>query len=318
VVVTVKTPAPGRIVNLGTHRLHVRCAGDGTPVVVCDAALGGSSLSWTLVEPAVSRVTRFCTYDRAGFGWSDAGPLPRTAGRIADELQKALELDSARGPFVLVGHSFGGLVMRLFAARQPQHVAALVLIEPAVPEDFVEPSPELRAHMARGVRLCGYGTAAARFGIARAVSVLASAGAIAAARSITRVVSRGALRREDEGILAPIWRLPPEVRRLLRQMWIQPKFFEALRSQIETVCESAAEVLREAPPDYGDLPVVVITGENADARRLRADQALARLSTRGRHVLAAGSGHWVPLDAPSVVSDAIIRVVTEVRSHHAR
>lgn len=313
-----KTPPPGQVVDLGTHRLHIRCTGEGAPVVVCDAALGGSSLSWTLVEPAVSNVTRICTYDRAGFGWSDAGPLPRTAGRIANELHTALDLAAVKGPFVLVGHSFGGLVMRLFAARYPEHVAALVLIEPAVPEDFVEPSPELRAHMARGVRLCGYGTAAARLGVARAVSVLASAGAIAAARSITRVVSRGALRREDEGILAPVWRLPPEVRRLLRQMWIQPKFFAALRSQIETVCESAAEVLRESPPDYRHLPLVVITGENADDRRRRADEALSRLSTRGRHVLASDSGHWVPLDAPTVVSDAIIRVVTEVRSQHAR
>ena len=314
---SLRTPPPGRVVDLGTHRLHVRCSGEGSPVVVCDAALGGSSLSWTLVEPAVSHVTRICTYDRAGFGWSDAGPLPRTAGRIADELHQALQLSAVLGPVVLVGHSFGGLVMRLLAARHPGQMAALVLIEPAVPEDFVDPSPELRAHMARGLRLCGYGTAAARLGIARAVSVLASAGAITAARSLTKVVSRGALRREDEGILAPIWRLPPEVRRLLRQMWVQPKFFEALRSQIETVCESAAEVLRESPPDYGNLPLVVITGENAGDRRLRADQALARLSTRGRHVVAGNSGHWVPLDAPHAVSDAIIRVVGEVRSTYA-
>lgn len=282
-------------------------------MVVCDAALGGSSLSWTLVEPAVSQVTRICTYDRAGFGWSDAGPLPRTAGRIADELYTAVNLSSIRGPFVLVGHSFGGLVMRLFTARHREDVAALVLIEPAVPEDWADPSPALRAHMARGIRLCSYGTVAARLGIARAVALLASMGALTAARAIVSVVSRGGLQREDEGILAPIWRLPPHVRRLLRQMWIQPKFFAALRSQIETICESAAEVLREAPPNYGNLPVIVITAGNADQRRLDADAALARSSSRGRHVLAADSGHWVPLDAPHVVSNAIIAAVREVQ-----
>jgi pimeloyl-ACP methyl ester carboxylesterase len=289
-------------------------------VVVCDAALGGSSLSWTLVEPTVSQVTRICTYDRAGFGWSDAGPLPRTAGRIADELYTALSLSSIRGPFVLVGHSFGGLVMRLFTARHREDVAALVLIEPAVPEDWVDPSPNLRAHMARGIRLCGYGTVAARLGVARAVALLASMGALTAARAIVKVVSRGGLQREDEGILAPIWRLPPQVRRLLRQMWIQPKFFAALRSQIEAVCESATEVLREAPPNYGNLPLIVITGQDADERRLRADALFARSSSRGRHVLAPNSGHWVPLDAPHVVSDAIIAVVRDVQQsslgHH--
>jgi pimeloyl-ACP methyl ester carboxylesterase len=281
--------------------------------VVCDAALGGSSLSWTLVEPAVRAVTRMCTYDRAGFGWSDAGPLPRTAGRIADELHEALTRAAVSGPFLLVGHSYGGLVMRLFAARHPSQVAGLVLIEPAVPEDWVNPSAELRAHMNRGVRLCGYGTTAARLGIARAVSLLASTGALTAARSIVKVVSRGGLRREDEGILAPIWRLPPDVRRLLRGMWIQPKFFDALRSQIETICESAAEVLREAPARYGNLPLVVITAASADEYRLQADASLARSSFRGRHVLAPASGHWVPLDAPDVVSDAIIAAVRALR-----
>ena len=281
--------------------------------MVCDAALGGSSLSWTLVEPAVSDVTRMCSYDRAGFGWSDAGPFPRTAGRIADELHTALQRSALGGPFVLVGHSFGGLVMRLFAARHREDVAALVLIEPAIPEDWADPAPALRAHMDRGIRLCGYGTLAARFGVARAVAFLANLGALTAARAIVRVVSRGGLRREDEGILAPIWRLPPDVRRLLRQMWVQPKFFAALRSQIETICESASEVLREAPPRYGDLPLIVITGENADERRRDADAKLARSSTRGRHVLAPKSGHWVPLDAPEVVSEAIITTVLELR-----
>jgi pimeloyl-ACP methyl ester carboxylesterase len=288
-------------------------SGHGTPTVVCDAALGGSSLSWTLVEPEVSRVTRVVTYDRAGFGWSDAGPFPRGAGRIADELWQLLQRSSIGGPYVLVGHSYGGFVMRLFAARHPEHVAGLVLIEPAVPEEWADPSPELRAVMARGVRLCGYGVTAARFGIARAVSMLASIGAIAVARAMVRLVSRGGLGREDEGILAPIWRLPPSARRTLRRMWIQPRFFDALKSQIETVCDSAAQVLREAPADFGDLPLVVITARNADARRLRSDEALSRLSTRGRHVLADDSGHWVPLDAPAVVAAAVIETVQAAR-----
>src|SRR5262245_5266162 len=145
-------PPPGRLVDLGTHRLHILCDGEGSPTVVFDAALGASSLSWSLVHPAVAQLTHACTYDRAGFGWSDAGPLPRTAGRIADELHELLQRGARRGPYVLVGHSFGGLVMRVFAARHPRETAALVLIEPAIPEEWATPTEHQRDLLARGVR----------------------------------------------------------------------------------------------------------------------------------------------------------------------
>ncbi len=185
----------------------------------------------------------------------------------------------------------------------------LVLIEPAVPEEWVTPGDEHRALIARGARLCAYGTAAARTGLARAVAALVGLGALAPARAMVGLISRGGLRREDEGILAPIWKLPPEARRVLRHAWTQPKFFEALGSQITTICDSAAEVLQTAPHDYGDLPLVVISAATASARRLEADAHLARMSTRGRHVLAQNSGHWVPLDAPQAVIDAIADLV---------
>ncbi|HXH24003.1 MAG TPA: alpha/beta fold hydrolase, partial [Vicinamibacterales bacterium] len=108
-------PPPGELISIGTHRLHLNRQGSGRPVVVFDAALGASSLSWTLVQPEVARLTRTCAYDRAGFGWSEAGPLPRTAGRIADELHALLHAAGEPPPYVLVGHSYGGLVTRIFA-----------------------------------------------------------------------------------------------------------------------------------------------------------------------------------------------------------
>jgi pimeloyl-ACP methyl ester carboxylesterase len=305
--------APGQLVDVGGHRLHIRCAGDRTPAVVFDAALGASSLSWSLVQPAVARVTRACSYDRAGFGWSDAGPLPRTAGRIADELHQLLRAGAVPPPYVLVGHSFGGLVMRLFASRHADVVAGLVLIEPAVPEEWANPSREQEALIARGARLCKYGASAARHGLATVVSALARAGATGVARLLVRMVSRGGLRREDEGILAPVWRLPPEARAVLGHMWTQPKFFDALGSQIATLTESAAEVLRDASGGLGDLPLAVVSSAQSGERRLQADAALARRSRRGRHVLAPESGHWVPLDAPQVVAEAIVAMVAEIR-----
>lgn len=307
-----RAPPPGRLVDLGTHRLHLRCEGDGAPAVVFDAALGASSLSWSLVQPSIARVTMACTYDRAGFGWSDAGPMPRTAGRIAAELHQLLRAAPVPPPYTLVGHSFGGLVMRQLASRHPDEVAGLVLIEPAIPEEWVTPGDEQRALIARGERLCTYGAAAAKHGVAHAVAALVGLGALGPARALVRLISRGGLRREDEGILAPIWKLPPEARGVLRHAWTQPKFFEALGSQISTICESAVEMMHAAH-DYGDLPLAVISAATSKPRRLEADAQLARMSTRGRHVLAQNSGHWVPLDNPRAVIDAIAAVVMEAR-----
>jgi pimeloyl-ACP methyl ester carboxylesterase len=113
------------------------------------------------------------------------------------------------------------------------------------------------------------------------------------------------LQPRDESILAPMWKLPPDARRPLRYFWTQPKFFEALGSQIDSICASAAEVLREAPGPFGDLPLVTISSTDPPERTRQRQEALVRLSTRGSHVVASNSGHWIPLDQPDVVVDAI-------------
>lgn len=305
---------PGELISIGTHRLHLNREGSGRPVVVFDAALGASSLSWTLVQPEVARLTRTCAYDRAGFGWSEAGPLPRTAGRIADELHALLHAAGEPPPYVLVGHSYGGLVTRIFAGRYHDEAAALVLLEPAHPEDWLEPVEEDRAKIERGVKLCRRGAIAARLGLARVVAALVGVGALLPARALVRLISRGGLRREDEVILAPVWKLPPEVRRPLRRFWTTPRFFDALGSQIASIGTSAREVLDAAPHGYGDLPLVTVSSSRPDPVRLRRQEALAALSSRGRHVVTSSSGHWIPLDAPRLVVDVIAEVVRAVRA----
>jgi pimeloyl-ACP methyl ester carboxylesterase len=304
-----RLPPPGRLVDIGGHRLHLHCAGGGAPTVVLDAALGGSSISWAHVQPAVAAFARVCSYDRAGFGWSDAGPMPRTAGRAADELHRLLHTAGERAPYLLVGHSYGGLVARIFAARHPHEIAGLVLVDPAHPEDWLEPHAENQARIAHGTRLCRQGAVAARLGIARVVSALVRTGALTPARALVRLVSRGGLSATDEGILAPIWLLPPDARKPLFQFWTRPEFFEALGSQIASICDSAAETLDAAPDGYGDLPLVTISAtEPAPWKQDRQDR-LARLSTRGRHIVASNSGHWIPLEQPDVVVEAIRELV---------
>ncbi|HEX5473598.1 MAG TPA: alpha/beta hydrolase [Vicinamibacterales bacterium] len=307
------SPSPGRLVEVGGHRLHLDCRGTGAPPVVFDAALGASSLSWAYVHPAVAAFTTACTYDRAGFGWSDAGPLPRTAGRIVEELHALLAAARVEPPHVLVGHSFGGLVVRLYAARYPSDVGGLVLLDPAYPEDWIEPTPALAALVAKGVRLCRYGEHAARLRIPDLVVLLARLGALRLARSVAVAASRGDLSRTETEVIAPLRKLPPELQALAIRPWTQRRFYQALGSQIEAVGASSAELPRDQ--SFGDLPMIVVSGaRNSDAGQLSRQQRLAARSSRGRHVVAQGSGHWIPLDRPDVVVEAIREVVDDVRA----
>jgi pimeloyl-ACP methyl ester carboxylesterase len=129
-------PPPGKMIDVGDHRMHIDCVGQGSPTVVLDTALGAMSASWVRVQQEVSGTTRVCAYDRAGMGWSQSGPEPRDAKQVAGELHALLEGAGIDGPYVLVGHSFGGLYMQTYAARNPEEVAGVALIESSHPEQF--------------------------------------------------------------------------------------------------------------------------------------------------------------------------------------
>ena len=127
-------PPPGQMVDVGGYRLHINCIGTGSPTVVIDAGWGDSSAAWSSwVQPSAASTTRVCTYDRAGMGYSEPGPLPRTAERFAAELHALLANAGEPGPYVLVGHSMGGLTVRVFAHEYPADVAGVVLIESMSP-----------------------------------------------------------------------------------------------------------------------------------------------------------------------------------------
>ena len=127
---------PGRLIDVGGYRLHLNCSGSGSPIVVLAAGAGDYSVDWALVQPRMASETRVCSYDRAGEAWSDPGPMPRTMAQEAYELHALLDRGEERAPYVLVGHSFAGLTMRIFAQRYPADVAGLVLVD-ATSEDAV-------------------------------------------------------------------------------------------------------------------------------------------------------------------------------------
>src|SRR6266480_3492220 len=136
------TPPPGQLVDIGGYRLHLWCTGDGAPAVILDTGLGGSSAGWGFVQPEVARFTRVCSYDRAGMGYSDPGPSPRTARRIANELAELLVRSAISGPVVLVGASIAGFDVRVFASDHPERAAGLVLVD-ASHEDQAHEVPQM-------------------------------------------------------------------------------------------------------------------------------------------------------------------------------
>jgi pimeloyl-ACP methyl ester carboxylesterase len=132
-VIDIERP-PGRMIDVGGYRLHLHCRGHGLPVVVFDAGLGGFSMDWIFVQAMLEQETRVCAYDRAGYGWSDTGPPPRDSEHIAEELSLLLRNAGLPPPYVLVGHSFGGYNVEIFAKYNPRDVAGMVLVEASHPD----------------------------------------------------------------------------------------------------------------------------------------------------------------------------------------
>src|SRR5918993_1702786 len=135
-------PPPGQMVGVGGHSLHINCVGRGSPAVVLDAGSGGFSAHWVRVQREVSGTTRVCAYDRAGMGWSEMGPQPRDARQITSELHTLLKGANIEGPYVLVGHSFGGMYMQTYAARYPEEVAGVALVDSSTDPDQFSQRPE--------------------------------------------------------------------------------------------------------------------------------------------------------------------------------
>jgi pimeloyl-ACP methyl ester carboxylesterase len=136
-------PAPWRLVDIGGRLLHVNCTGQGTPTVVLEAGLGSGAVTWQHVQRPLSDITRVCSYDRAGYGWSASGPSPRTSARVTDDLHRLLEKAGVQGPLVLAGHSLGGLFARHYAARYPTEIAGMVLVD-STHEDQDKPPAAIR------------------------------------------------------------------------------------------------------------------------------------------------------------------------------
>jgi pimeloyl-ACP methyl ester carboxylesterase len=278
-------PIPGQLVDVGGYRLHLRCTGAGSPTVVLLPGAGEFSPTWGWIAPAVARDARVCAYDRAGRGWSEAAPGPQDGAALAADLRTLLERAHVAGPYVLVGHSFGGLYALTFAARYPEQVAGVVLLDATHPEMFARvPSYPFVYE--------GY----------RRVSALFP--------SLARLgVGRLAYRSAFDS-------LPPQAQREERAFWATAR---SARSQRDEWAEAPA-VMRQARAlrTLGARPLMVVTaGREAQPGWMPLQDELATLSTNSVHRVLPHSVHAaLTTDAgdAALCTQAIRAVVEAVRS----
>lgn len=303
--------APGAFASVGAHRLHYRCDGEGTPAVIFDAGIAASSLSWSRVQPEVARFTCACSYDRAGLAWSEVGTTPRSISTLITELHNLIRHANVPSPYVLVGHSFGGLLIRAFTREYPTEVAGLVFVDPLHPEEWCDPSPQQRRTLRGGIFLSRFGAVLARAGLVRFLLSRLSGGATTLPRRASRMLgTRVATLLMN--MVGEVQKLPTDVLPAVQEHWSSPKAFRGMWQHLAALPACCAEVHRGVDT-FGDMPLVVLSAGRRDPRWVAADAALARTSTNGRHVVSAHSGHWVHLDDPDLVVTAILDVVTQVR-----
>ncbi len=282
-------PMSGRRFDVGGYRMHIDCTGEGSPTVILESGLGDTYASWRKVQPQIAKFAHVCSYDRAGLGYSDSSPLPRTSKVIAGELHTLLQAAGVAPPYVLVGHSMGGFDVRLYASLYRSEVAGMVLVDSSHPDQENRFSPEVKTMEGSWRREAEFLEYSMPFGIPRALGLC------------------------DED---PVLRAA------------ECNYHTAVESvaELKSFPESAAQA--GATPALGDLPLVVLSHDpdkpSADlpadvARPLndsweKMQKELSQLSTRGTQADVKNSSHYIQLDRPDVVIDAVRGVVDQVRA----
>ena len=279
----------GKLVDVGGRRLQLYCIGHGTPTVVIETGMGTPSYLWMPVQNGVAKYTHVCTYDRAGFGWSNPSPKARSMTERVAELHTLLTNAHVDGPYVLVGHSYGGALMRLFVRDYPQDIAGLVLVESS--EEGIAAEPGAKIYQETNGQALENRIRESRFGLVRLE-----------------------MRKSSP---------------LERAALSSPAFWTETFDENQSMNRMAEEMKgTEAPGTLGSLPLVVIrrgesnnesvsgmTAEQFEQKWQEAQERLAKLSTNSVLVVAWESGHNVEFTQPDLIVVQIDRVVTAVRDH---
>ncbi len=275
-------PPPGSLVELNGRKVHVLCAGEGSPTVILEAGLPASSLTWMSVFSEIAELTRVCAYDRPGYGWSQPTTSPRTAETIVQELRVLLQSTDTQPPYILVGHSFGGLLMQLYATRFPNDFTGMVLVDSSHPD---------QAH--RTLDLQEIDTISFAMKTLGPIGIVRLLFPVPAGNPESRDVS---VREQERELLMTSRTL----RTATREM-------SGLRESLRQVTESTV--------DLGSKPLVVLSEGRRRAESWQALQEdLSRMSTNSEWQVVDGAGHFVQHDQPDVVVGAVRRVIEKLET----
>lgn len=311
-------PPPGQLVDVGGYRLHLNCTGKSGPAVVLIAGGGDFSFDWGLVQPAASRFTRVCSYDRAGLAWSDLGPTPRTMKQEAYELHTLLKAARIQSPYVLVGHSIGGLIARVYADQYPNEIAGMVL---------VDPTHEDTTLMYQG-NLVRIREGAKGVTVPPVQTMQSSPPQPPAAEDIEQFEFNQKMFGPPK-TESPFDKLPASTQAM--RLWFRSRppraaagsdfWAEELQAMYTARAKTPYQLggkplaVLLTKPGGGDPPPGVSADEWKRLNDVKRQQkiGLANLSRNSKLIVAERSGHHIQLDEPHVVTDAIRLVVDAVR-----
>ena len=301
-------PQPvGALISIGSRKLHIHCTGAGSPTVIVENGGAAFSFDWGLVQPDVARFTRICTYDRAGYAWSDPGPEFDTFDQASRDLHRLLANAGVNGPYVLVGHSLGGMLVRYYQAKHPGDVVGVVLVDSSHEESF-EPV---------GLK------------IVRIPQL--------SAKQYQDLIDEAKAHRPKNPepdpvpttIFPPYDKLPTQSQTL--HVWALKKILPLVKTwglNLQFDLSRLHQMRIRTPHPLGNLPLVVLTAstfdvveapgmtpEQARQDHLRLQNDLAQLSTNSRQLMVSPSGHSIYLDQPQVVIRSIAAVVNSAQQH---
>ena len=283
---------PGLLARLPDgRRINLRCTGRGSPTVILDAGFGADSEAWTKVQPQVARATRVCAYDRAGYGFSDPGPLPRDGAAIARDLDQALKAARIAGPFVVVGHSAGALYGRIFAARRLRDTVGLVLLDPTVERRALTPGS-------------GDGLDPIRERVRRCLTAAESRSAGVAGCLPTNPASR------------------------LAAIAARPAYWRTELSELDAIFGRTSEEANRTVPVLRNVPIYILTASETVAGSAFEVQGQTRYLWLAEHQALAGvflhasrrtirSSHLIMIQRPEVATAAILDMVRAARAGRA-
>lgn len=296
-------PPIGKLVDVGSHQLHIYSTGEGSPSVIFESGGASWSLDWNLVQTEVAKFTSVSSYDRAGFGWSDSGPKPRTSEQIVTELHNLLTNAEIKKPYILVGASFGGHTARLFSKKFPDEVAGVILLDARHEAINSKMPPAWKKLETAGKGMYQVMLLASRLG---ALTLLGKLAGEKAAPSI-------------------VMKLPPEIRPMYLEVGFQPKYFQSNLDELAASGESDRQlsttgslgnipltVIRHGIPDlFASMPVE--QAEQAETVWQELQKDLAKQSSNSQMLVAEKSGHGIQIDQPGLVVEAIRQMVETIR-----